>query len=101
MKAWNDKQYDLMQQGMEEKEVTNISVDKRRSRDFDYLKILGGRFTSSEQENEYMEDETIDEMNKNKRLYLEVRYARDKALGITKVKNINIKNIFSLYNKMF
>ena len=68
---------------MGEKEVQNLAADKRRHADLTSLTALGGPFTRAE-EDAYMENEQIDKTEKNKRLYLEIRYARDTNLVFPK-----------------
>jgi len=47
-------------------------VDKRRIRDLEQLKVLGGPFTASEQVDVYIQKRNINEHTKTDRLYLEV-----------------------------
>ncbi|KAK6171675.1 hypothetical protein SNE40_018117 [Patella caerulea] len=86
--AWNTRQSELMAQGLAEKEVSNLSVDKRRTSDLDKLKILGGPFTSIGEVDDYIANTDIQETVKSSRLYLEVRYARDTSLSIPKTSDI-------------
>jgi len=48
MEAWSKRQEELMKQGLENKEIANVAVDRRRNRDLDTLKSMGGPFTSRE-----------------------------------------------------
>ena len=84
---WNVKQNQLIAEGMKQKEISNISVDRRRNNDLEKLKSLGGPFTSVEEVDNFIK-EKIPEAEKVKRLYTEVRYARDSALSIPKTSDI-------------
>ncbi|KAK6170819.1 hypothetical protein SNE40_019121 [Patella caerulea] len=77
-----------MKQGIGNKEIANVAVDKRRNRDLDALKAMGGPFTSCKQVDIYLRDMTINETAKNNRFFLEVRYARDTALSVPKYSDI-------------
>lgn len=85
---WNTKQIELMKQGLQIKEIANVACDKRRNKDLQSLKSLGGPFTSSKEVNTYIENADIPDDAKNKRLYIEVRYARDTALSVPKSSDI-------------
>ena len=97
MQEWNEKQDDLVEQGLDIKQAANVAVDKRRNRDLQELKQQGGPFTSSEEVDEYINSGITEDL-KNKRLYLEIRYARDMSLSIPKGSDIfrlkrNYKNL--------
>ena len=49
MKEWKEKQDELKKQGMGDKEIQNLAVDKRRNSDLSQLTAVGGPFTKSEQ----------------------------------------------------
>jgi hypothetical protein len=76
LQKWEEKQQELRKKGMDEKDLANIAVDKRRNADLAELVKLGGPFTKSDDVTTYMENSGISDDNKNKRLYLEVRYAK-------------------------
>ena len=65
-------------------------MDNIRIRDLEQLKVLWGPFTSSEQENVYLQKRNIDENTKIDRLYIEVlvRYERDTSLFVPKFSDI-------------
>ena len=88
IKKWNTKQEILVEKGLEQKQAANVTVDKRRNRDLQELKEQGGPFTNSEEVELYVNDSEISEDIKNKRLYLEIRYARDISLSIPKTSDI-------------
>ena len=88
MLAWNSKQEELQKQGLESKEIANLAVDKRKNKDLDALKALGGPFTSSDQVDEYISKSDIAESSKISRMYLEVRFARDTSLSLPKTSDI-------------
>jgi len=88
MTEWNKKQGELIKQGLQKKEIANVFVDKRRIRDLEQLKVLGGPFTASEHVDLYIQKGNINEHTKIDRLYLEVRYARDTSLSVPKTSDI-------------
>ena len=60
--------------GMTKKMTDSKAADKRRVKDLKTLKESGGPFTSVDEENAYLENDSITEEEKGKRLYVEVRY---------------------------
>ena len=88
MDAWANKQAQLLKYGMNQKAVANISLDKRRSGDLNVLESRGGPCTKPEEVGIPIADESISVKSKKKRLYLEVRYARDTSLSLTKNSDI-------------
>ena len=68
-----------MAEGLQAKEVANIAVDNRRNRDLISLSSEVDDFTAND---------LVSDAEKNKRLYLEIRYARDTALSVPKTSNI-------------
>lgn len=83
---WVESQQILKEKGMSEKELSNIAVDRRRMKDLQKLKAMGGPFTSATEVDRYVADGNAEE--KVERLYLEVRYARDTSLTIPKASDI-------------
>ena len=74
--------------GLQNKEIANISVDKRRNKDLDSLKAFGGPFTNVSEFDTYLERTDLEEVSKVSPLYLEVRYAQDTVLSIPKTSDI-------------
>ena len=70
LEAWEKKQSELKKQGMEDKEISNIAEDKRRISDLATLTGMGGPFTKSDQVQRFLEDPSLDDSLKNKRMYL-------------------------------
>jgi hypothetical protein len=85
--AWNRKQEELKKQGLQDKEIVNVAVDRRRNKDLDALKGLGGPFTAAAAVDEYIAASDIEGI-KLGRLYLEVRYARDTSLSLPKTSDL-------------
>jgi len=83
MKAWDEQQKRLQQQGLSDKEIANLALDKRRNNDLNELKKHGGPFTKDSDVDELLKS-NMTEDEKQKRLYLEIRYARDTALSVPK-----------------
>lgn len=83
LSEWNEKQEQLKKEGLCRKEIANIGVDKRKNSDLEKLKEYGGPFTNPEDVLIFANSDTPEE-TKEKRLYLEVRYARDTSLSLPK-----------------
>ena len=99
MKEWEAKQLELKKEGMGDKEIQNLAVDKRRNSDLSVLTKAGGPFTKAEQVDMFME-QVMEEKERNQRLYVEVRYARDSSVAFPKSSDIfrlkkNYKNMES------
>ena len=88
LEAWEKKQSELKKQGMEDKEISNIAEDKRRISDLATLTGMGGPFTKSDQVQRFLEDPSLDDSLKNKRMYLEVRYAKLSSLSFPKSSDV-------------
>ena len=84
LKKWTEKQELLKKDGLETKEIKNIGVEKRKNKDLEELKSLGGPFTSLNEIDEFLSSSRFDESDKEKRMYIEVRYARDTSLTLPK-----------------
>ena len=90
----NEKQKQLKEEGLQAKEIANVALDKRRNKDLEELKKVGGLFITVEEINQLMEDANISEEEKQKRLYREIRCARDTALSISKSSDSEKKFFF-------
>ena len=84
VKAWTSNQDSLVEEKMTVKLVENSKVDTRKNSDLSTLKKVHGPFTSSDEVNAYVNDDSISEEIKTDRLYTEVRYARDTCLSLPK-----------------
>ena len=81
LEQWESKQKELKKMGMEEKEIANLSTDKQRNSDLEKLKELGGPFTCADKVEDFMAREDLDDIKKGKRLYLEVRHAKNSSIS--------------------
>ena len=86
--AWEQRQSDLKKQGMDEREISSIAQDKQRNADLAALTLLGGPFTNPEQVQNYLDDPQTEASSKNKRLYLEIRHAKNSSLSLPKCSDI-------------
>ena len=85
LKTWDEKQKELVKEGLEEKEAANLSTDKRRNCDFEMLVKQGGPFTSpATMVEEFMARPGLSDVDKNKRLYTEVRDAEKSSMSFPK-----------------
>ena len=83
LKRWSEKQESLMKDGLHSKEVKNAGVEERKMKDLVLLKEYGGPFTKPEEVDQFLSS-NIDDSLKDKRMYHEVRYARDTSLTLPK-----------------
>ena len=88
MKKWEENQKALKTEGLDSKAVANIAADKQRNADLGKLTELGGPFTSPQSVSEYLENRGIPEREKNQRLYLEVRHAKNSSLSFPKASEV-------------
>ena len=84
---WNDQQQELKLKGLQDKEIANLSADKRKNKDLTTLKGLGGPFTTSQELKEYL-DSNLPLEDKISRMYTEIRWARDTSLSLPKTSDI-------------
>ena len=60
----------------------------QRNADLATLTEVGGPFTKPEQVNMFMESSELEEVAKNKRLYIEIRHAKNSSLSLPKSSDI-------------
>ena len=105
LKVWEESQEELVKEGLQEKEVANVSTDKKRNSDLALLVKEGGPFTSPDMVQEFMARPGISEKERNKRLYIEVRHAKNSSLSFPKQSEVfrlkkNYRNLESeIYSK--
>ena len=77
MKQWNEKMAVLQEQGYDGKKLINAEKESNKLKDLTYLKsqVPGGPFSTADEVRSYI-SLALEENEKNKRLYVEVRYAR-------------------------
>ena len=66
VEEWKEKQVSLELKGMTKKMTDSKAADKRRVKDLKTLKESGGPFTSVDEENAYLENDSITEEEKGK-----------------------------------
>ena len=88
IEQWEKKQHELRKKGMEVKEIANLSADKQRNADLDKLTMMGGPFTKPENVEAYMARDDLDDKEKGKRLYIEVRHAKNSSISFPKVSEL-------------
>ena len=72
MNEWKTKQDQLKQDGLDNKGVAKLAMEKQRNNDLTKLIALGGPFTSSTEVTDYVAKEDLSDKDKNARLYIEV-----------------------------
>ena len=88
LKQWEERQKELRKQGLDEKEITNINIDKQRNSDLQKLIELQGPFTNHLEVEAYMARKDVKETDKGKRLYLEVRHAKNSSISFPKASEV-------------
>ena len=97
---WNEKMKVLEKEGLASKEAASLSEESKKLRDLDFLKTQSppGPFTSAEEVDKYLSNDSVTESEKNQRLYIEIRYAKlstsnmKRSSAIFKLKK-NYKNL--------
>ena len=87
MAEWKEKQDALAAEGLDSKTMSNLAVDRQRNNDLTSLKAEGGPFTTASCVDLFMASNLPDNVM-NKRLYLEVRHARNTSLSFPKKSEI-------------
>ena len=67
--------------GNQKKDLVNRHYEAVKLTDLEYLKLNGGPFTTPEEVEEFMK-KTKESKEKNKRLYTEVRYAKNTCMSL-------------------
>ena len=77
IKQWNEKMAVLQEQGYDEKKLINAKKESNKLKDLPYLKsqVPPGPFSTADEVRSYIRL-PVEENEKNKRLYVEVQYAR-------------------------
>ena len=83
VREWKEKQVEMEKQGMSKKMIESISSERRRVKHLDKLKKEGGPFTKPEEVEGFIASD-LSEKEKQDRLYIEVRFARDTTLSLPK-----------------
>ena len=83
MNEWNDKMKVLQKEGYDEKKLLNAKKESNRMKDLAFLKnqTPPGPFINADEIRQYSK-QSIEEKVKNKRMYIEVRYARVTSLTL-------------------
>ena len=79
---WNKQQDNLVVHKMDIIASQSIKIEARILQHLEYLKKDGGPFTSCQEIDEYLNNSSISEKTKKKRLKIEVQYARDSSLTL-------------------
>ena len=79
-KAWDEEMKRDKFDGNQKKDVANQHYEAVKLKDLDYLKACGSPFTTSEVVENLRKD--IESKEKNKRLYVEVRYAKNTCMSL-------------------
>ena len=78
---WNEKMRKMEETGNLKKDVDNNHIESVKYRDLEYLKEKNGLFTTAEEVRDF-DANTPESSEKNKRLYIEVRYAKNSCLSL-------------------
>lgn len=81
---WNVKMKELQTKGFEEKELVSVKKDVCKLRNLNFLKSqdIPGPLASAEDVEDFME-KVSESITKKKRMYVEVRYAKQTCLSIS------------------
>ena len=82
--SWKSAQSALQEAGLSKKEAISLTTVRRCLKDLEQLKACGGPVTSQDEVNRLVSDANLSEVEKQNRLFTEVRYARDTSLSLPK-----------------
>ena len=85
---WNNKQSELEEAGLHKKESVSLATEKRKNGDLQKLKAQGGPMTTPEEVDLLLNDDSLTDVEKLDRLYIEARYARDTTFLLPKSSSI-------------
>jgi hypothetical protein len=88
VKQWIQEQSELQLSGLEKKEAVGVTTERRRMKDLQKLKTMGGPFVNPKEVDDFINDDTISTQKKEDRLYTEIRYARDTTLSLPKASDL-------------
>ena len=98
---WTNKMAEIKKEGLQLKEASSLAQEKKKLQDLEFLKTQSpvGPFTSAEEVEKYMKSE-VDEEQRNKRLYTEMRYAKHSTVSMKRSSEVfrlkkNYKNLDS------
>ena len=78
---WNEAMKKSEEAGYNAKDLINNQVETIRFNDLDFLKSVGGPFSKPEEIDDFM-SQPIDNDKRTKRLYTEVRYAKNSCISM-------------------
>ena len=85
---WNQKQQERFKSDSEKKQEVALVKERKRLNLLEDLKSFGGPFTNSEEVKAYLDESSIDEKTKQRRLKKEIQFARDSSTTLPKVSPI-------------
>ena len=88
IKEWEEGQMKLMKEGLAKTEVASLAADKQRNSDLAKLRELDGPFTTPEAVDKFFASKDVSEEDKNKRMYIEVRHAKNSSLSFPKSSEV-------------
>ena len=86
--AWSQRQMELRAAGLNSKEAQRLHIDQRKLAILDSLKQEGGPFTTAEEVESYLADESIPQDSKSKRMRKEVTFARDTSVSLPRAHSV-------------
>ena len=87
---WCNKMAELEKEGLSKQEIASLTQENKKLRDLDFLKAQDppGPFSSAEEVDTLMRMDVMAEEEKNKRLYIEVRYAKYSTTSIKRASTL-------------
>ena len=95
---WNESVKEKFSSDAEKKQVVALGQERKRLIMLEDLKSTGGPFTNAEEVEKYLEDITITDKDKQKRMKKEVQFARESSTTLPKIDTL-IKIQVSPVNK--
>ena len=78
---WKEKMTAMEEEAFSDKEKINMHIESIKYKDLEFLKRVGGPFTTAEEVQRYV-NETEESKNRNKMLYVEVGYVKNTSLRL-------------------
>ena len=81
---WSEKMNELKRKGFDAKDKLNVKKDAAKIKDLEYLKTheIPEPFTLNDDIDKFIESDTVSDIDKQNRLYVEARYAKATRLSM-------------------
>ena len=85
---WNDSMKEKFAKGLDEKRIVAHQQERKRLDMLEELKLVGGPFTNADEVQAFLDDDSVKNDTRKKRLKLEIQFARDSSTTLPKSDQI-------------